>query len=84
MPDFMQPVTSFSPARRVLAVTKNDTTVVNCRALWVGGAGDVAITAYDDTAAVTIKDVQAGTVLPIACKFVMATNTTATDIVALF
>lgn len=77
-------ITSAAPARRALAVTKSDTTIVDCRALYVGGAGDVAIIADQDTVAVTLSSVPAGSVLPIACKKVMSTNTTATAIVALF
>lgn len=81
---FLQPVTSYSPALSAVAVTKSDTTLVNCRALYVGGAGDVAIIGYDDTVAVTLSAVPAGTLLPIACQKVMSTNTTATLIVALY
>lgn len=51
--------------------------------LWVGGAGDIAIIAENDTAPVTITAVAAGTYLPIRAKRVMATNTDATVIVAL-
>jgi hypothetical protein len=71
-------------ANELRAVTKSDSTIVNCRALYVGGSGNVAIVAVGDTAAVTLEDVPAGTILPIACKKVMSTNTTATKLVALF
>lgn len=72
------------PARSLAAVTKSDSTVLNCRGLYVGGAGNVAIMAVGDTAAVTLEGIQAGTILPIACNKVMSTNTTATLMVALF
>lgn len=70
------------PANSLATVTPSDDTIVNCRALYVGGAGDVSIMAVNDSAAVTLQDVPAGTILPIACKKVMAA-TTATNIVAL-
>ncbi len=54
------------------------------RALWIGGAGDVAIIAQNDTAAVTISGVAAGTVVPVRAKAVRVTGTTATLIVALY
>lgn len=74
-------------AQQVRLITKSDTAELplgTCRALWIGGAGDVAVIAAGDTAAVTISGVAAGTVVPIRCKKVMSTNTTATLIVALY
>ncbi len=67
------------------AVTKSDTTLINCRALWIGGTGDVAISTSATAAAVTISAVPAGVLLPIGLDQgrVMSTNTTATLIVAL-
>jgi hypothetical protein len=84
MPFNTLPPSALQAAQSLLAITTSDSTPVNCRALYVGGAGSVAITAMGDTAAVTLVGVPAGTLLPIACKFVMATNTTATSLVALF
>ena len=53
------------------------------RALYVGGAGDVA--AVDELGnAVVFKAVPAGTVLRIRCRRVNATGTTATSIVRLW
>jgi hypothetical protein len=74
-------------AKQVRLITKSDTAELPlgaCRALWIGGAGDVAVIAEDDTSAVTVSGVAAGTVVPIKCKKVMSTNTTATLIVALY
>jgi hypothetical protein len=53
------------------------------RALWVGGAGSVAVRNRDGTA-VTFSGVPAGSILPVRTSRVMATNTTATGIVALY
>ena len=74
-------------ARQVRLITKSDTAELplgTCRALWIGGAGDVAVIAEGDTAAVTISGVTAGSIVPIKCKKVMSANTTATLIVALY
>jgi len=77
-------------AKRAAAVTKSDTTLVNARGLYVGGAGDVVVILVEDydpaapTAnTVTFSGVPAGTILPVAATKVMAA-TTATLIVALY
>jgi hypothetical protein len=54
------------------------------RALYVGTTGNVAIVACNDTAAVTLTAVPAGTVLPIFVSKVMSTGTTASNIVAFY
>ncbi len=74
---------SAGSARSAFAITKSDSTIVNCRALYVGGTGDVAVIPIDGTAAVTFSAVPAGSLLPIACSKVMSTNTSATLIVGL-
>jgi hypothetical protein len=71
-------------AIRHAAVTPSDTVNFGqARALYVGGAGNVAVVDLDGTA-VTYVGVPAGTFLPVQCKRVNATSTTATSIVALF
>lgn len=66
------------------AVTKSDSTVIpECRALWVGGAGDLSVVFADGGNAVTLSGVAAGTLLPIRVTKVMAA-TTATLITALY
>lgn len=71
------------PITKVVAVTKSDATVYNppLRAVYVGGSGDLAVIAADDTSAVTLVSLMAGIWHPIECKQIMSTNTTATDIV---
>lgn len=71
------------PAFRAGAVTPSDTTVVGARALYVGVAGDVAVVPEGQTTAVTFKNRPVGD-WPISVSKVMATNTTATDIVAYY
>lgn len=72
--------------RKAVAVTKSDSTVVDCEGFYVGGAGNVAIIAKDDTGqtAVTLTACIVGQVYDIACNKIMSTNTTATAIVALY
>lgn len=71
------------------AVTKSDTvdfTPKNGeypRALYVGGAGDVAVVTPDGVVN-TFSAVPAGTTLAVQCKRVNSTNTTATLILALY
>lgn len=72
-----------APATKLVLVTPSDSTVLNCRAIWVGGAGNVSIVARDDTAAVLLSGVPAGTLIPVSCSKIMAA-TTATLVVALF
>lgn len=72
------------PAVGAFAVTKSDSTILaGVRALYVGGAGDVAVMPVGSTTAVTFSAVPAGSILPVRVSKVMSTNTTATLIVAL-
>ena len=70
---------------RGVAITPHDSNSqpgLPCRALFVGGAGALAV--IDGSgAAVTLTGVVAGTVLPLEVSRVKATGTTATNIVAL-
>lgn len=72
-------------ASHAAAVTPSDAAVFDSstRGLYVGGAGDVAVT-MESGAVATFVGVVAGSVLPIRCSKVMSTDTTATSIVALF
>lgn len=73
------------PLSNASVVTPSDTTdlSVTSRAIYVGTSGDVQITlSGGDT--VVLKNVAAGMPLPIRAERVHATNTTATDIVALW
>jgi hypothetical protein len=75
------------PASRLRAVAPhaaNNLPDGVCDALWVGGAGDIAIIAEDDVAAVTLFAVAAGTIVPVRAKAVRVAGTTATNIVALY
>lgn len=61
----------------------NDLANAPCRALYVGGAGDVTIQDVDGNT-ITFAAVPAGTVLPVKVMRVMNTDTDATDIVAIY
>ena len=74
-----------APGLSFAAVTPSDTVdlPVTARGLFVGTAGNVAVIGAGDSLPVTFKNVANGTVLPLCVKRVLATGTTATDIVAL-
>lgn len=73
------------PGANAAAVTASDTTTYSgVRAVYVGGAGDVAIKFPGNATAVTFAGVAAGSLLPIQAEKVMATNTTATSIVVIY
>jgi hypothetical protein len=69
---------------KAAAVTTSDSTVLKCKAFYVGGAGNVAIKTDSGATAVTFTAVIVGHVYEIECYNIMATNTTATAIVALW
>lgn len=54
-----------------------------CRAIYVGGAGDISIDDLTGTTVVFVG-VVAGSVLPVQTELVNATGTTATDLIALY
>lgn len=62
-------------------VTKSDTTVLEFKAIYVGGAGAVTIKHTLDGAAVTYPAVPTGTILPVQGVKVMSTGTDATNMV---
>lgn len=79
-------VQAVASARSYGTVTKSDTTPLNFNAVYVGGAGDVAIAPDEDAAggtstSVTFTAVPAGAILPIQGKRIMSTGTTATAMV---
>ena len=72
------------PASGAVAVTPSDTTELGpCRALYIGGTGNVVVHMPGRDASVTFSNVLAGTILPVSARRVLAA-TTATNIVALY
>lgn len=72
------------PAALASAVTPHDTNTLAyyTRALYIGGAGNVAVVMNGVT--IVFSGLPAGTILPIRTDVVKATSTTATNIVALY
>jgi len=72
-------------ARKLLAITpNNDNDLVDVpKALYIGVGGTLAVIAVDNTTSVSLT-VQAGALLPIRVKRVLASGTSATGIVGLF
>ncbi|MBX6746128.1 MAG: hypothetical protein IRY87_29180 [Acetobacteraceae bacterium] len=77
------PVTA--SARKIAVVTPDDANDLPrvTKALWVTATGTLSIIAVDDSAAVSLGTVPAGTLIPVRARRVMATGTTAT-VVALY
>lgn len=76
-----------APASRTAAITPSDTTDLDryAKALYVGVSGDVKVLAAgdDDAGGVTFKSHPIG-YLPVRVRRVLATGTTATNLVALY
>jgi hypothetical protein len=71
------------PARYGLAVTPSDVTVLNpTRALYIGTTGNLTVRMYGGQNNVTFTTVPVG-IFPIQVDRVLATGTTASNIVAL-
>ena len=73
-----------SPARDCFAITPNDSTdfTHTARAVYVGVAGDVAVETVEGST-VTFVGAAAGSILPVRCKKVLSTGTTATSLVGM-
>lgn len=81
----MANIMATEPARDAAAVTPSDSAQISpvARALYVGGSGDIKLVTQGGTT-VTFQDIVAGSILPVRATKVFATDTTATNIVALF
>jgi hypothetical protein len=72
--------TGYSTAK---AITPSDTASNKFKAIYVGGAGNLAVTDIGNGAAVTFTAPPVGSIIPIETSLVMATNTTATLLIGL-
>lgn len=79
------PTTLTAPAREAAAIAPNDgTDIANLpRAIYVGTAGHVAVLMAGGQT-VTFSNVAAGAILAIRARRVLATGTTASNLVALW
>lgn len=78
--------TAAGPAVGAYTITTSDSTVLArpTRAVYVGGAGDVAVRMADDSSTPIFKAVPVGTVLNIRADKILATGTTATFLLGLY
>jgi hypothetical protein len=74
-----------APATRVAAVTPHDSNALTDipKALYVGTGGTLIVQGVGGGADATFVKVPDGSIVPVRAKYVRATGTTATDIVAL-
>lgn len=74
-----------SPAREAAVVTPDDAADLGntSRSIYVGSAGDISVHMVGENTPVVFKSVPVG-ILPIRADRVLATGTTAADIVALW
>jgi hypothetical protein len=86
IPPSKYPASSSSqPAGDALAVTPADSDmVIISRAIYVGVSGNLTVKMAGSENTVTFTDVPAGSLLPIRVSQVRSTDTTATNIVALY
>jgi hypothetical protein len=74
------------PASNGFAITPMDNVLLtaNPRGIYVGGTGDLTVVLAQDQQQVLFKAVPTGSLLPIAVCCVMATGTTATNLVGVY
>lgn len=79
------PTDSVAPATSLAVITKSDGTPLSkpTRAIWVGTGGDLVVKAFEDSTAITLKNIPDGSLVPVSALYVMAA-TTAADLVAMF
>jgi hypothetical protein len=72
------------PAQFALAVTPNNDAdlPLRARSLYIGGAGNIALVTVGGSS-ITFNNIPAGFILPVRVARVLATGTTATQIVSL-
>ncbi len=70
--------------KRAFPITPSDTQAVSpgCEAIYVGGTGDLVV--VSDGTSATFKAVPVGAIIPVKAQKVMATGTTATQIVGMW
>lgn len=80
-------MSSSSPAGKAYPVTPSDSanlTRGQCRALYVGSGGNVTLVCDIGEPSVTFSGVANGSILPVETLQVLATGTTASQIIALY
>ncbi len=73
-------------ATNAISVTPSDTVVIGTNpegyALYIGTGGNVAVTTITGQT-ITFSNFPSGSLFPVLCSYVKATNTTASNIIAL-
>ena len=79
-------LTSTEPISSAATITPNNTTTFTtiCRAVYVGGAGNLTIDVADGGTNIAFNGLTAGTIFPVRTKRVYSTGTTATGLVCLY
>lgn len=87
MPDSFQNAADSltAPASRCFAITPSDSAAipVSTKAIYVGGGGDIAVLTVGSDTPVTFRNTIAGSILDVRVRQVLATGTTAQDLVGL-
>lgn len=75
----------FASGKELTEVTPSDSTVLDYKALYIGGDGSVVVSVDSGVTSVTFAGLLAGTILPVRGDRVMSvgSGTTATSIVAM-
>lgn len=78
------PISARAPASDGFAIAPHDVNELAeaTRAIYVGTGGNIAVVLINGDA-LTFKNAAAGSILPIRCKAVKATGTTAADLIGL-
>lgn len=73
-------------ATRAVAITLSDATVLSPapEAFLVGVGGDVVVVPAGGSTTVTLKNLQSGQIVPLACRQFYSTGTAASNLVALY
>jgi hypothetical protein len=79
-------LTSTEPISSAATITPNNgvTFTTICRAVYIGGAGNLTIDVADGGTNIAFNGLTAGTILPVRTKRVYATGTSATALVCLY
>lgn len=82
----MSNIYNTEPANGGINITPSDSVILpaGIRALDIGTGGDVALRCPGSNAILIFKNRASGSILPVKTGQVMATGTTATDIIGLF
>lgn len=79
-------LTSTEPISSAATITPNNGTTFStrCRAVYIGGAGNITVDVADGGTNLAFNGVVAGSILPVRVKRVYSTGTTATGLLCLY